>query len=109
MKSPLQLRPGSTETTTGEVLLPLHIDTEALRAQIMPLLIRQIEEYQKKLEEQAINILVQYNGPECKFVELENDAGHGLGIGQHIQDPDYPDMTRIRITAANIINMENMS
>ena len=57
----------------------------------------------------AVNILVQYNGPECKFVEIEDDNGAGLSIGEHIQDSTYPEMTRIRITAANLINMKDVT
>ena len=97
----------SETVSTGKVLLPLHIDTDALREKIMPLLRVQIEEYQKKLEEQAINIILHQEGPISTFIEIENDEGAGVGVGEYL--PQKGKYSRLRITAANIISMENMS
>ncbi len=111
-----------TEMKVREVLLPSPLDElpgdqrEVIRAIVRERLEKERQRYERAMLavlggklEKAINILVKYEGPECKFIELEDDSGAGLSMGQHTQDPKHPELTRIRITAANIINMENMS
>lgn len=55
----------------------------------------------------AINIVLFEAGPECHFTEIEDDAGHSLGIGERIPDPEHHGRVKIRITAKNIIDMRD--
>jgi len=50
--------------------------------------------------EPAINIILAEEGPDARFVEIETDDGKGMGIGTRL---DYNGLTRLRITAAEIM------
>lgn len=67
------------------------------------------QEHLIKLEQAAINILLFEPGPEAHFLEIEDDEDQSIAIGERIPDPKFRGQVRIRITAKNIIDMENMS
>jgi len=48
---------------------------------------------------EAINIVLCIEGHQCGFVEIEDDNGAGVRIGEWTSDEEY---TRIRITKDDI-------
>lgn len=56
--------------------------------------------------DRAINIILHQEGPDMKFIEIENDKGAsvGVGVGEYLEQKGK--YSKLRITAADIIDME---
>lgn len=64
------------------------------------------QQIQIDLEKRAINIILHQEGPDMKFIEIENDKGAGVGVGEYLEQKGK--YSKLRITAADIINLEDV-
>ena len=56
---------------------------------------------------QAINIILHQEGPDMKFIEIEDDKGASVGVGEYL--PQKGKYSKLRITAANIFDLEDVT